>query len=44
MDKGRGYQDAGAKVTREEEELVGDGDFGESLDDDGECASFGGQL
>lgn len=38
MDKGRRYQHAGAKVPRDEEEVMGDGEPREALDDDGEGA------
>lgn len=38
VDKGRGDQDAGAEVSGEEEERVGDGEAGKALDDDGEGA------
>ena len=38
VDEGGGYEDAGAKVPRDEEELMGDGDRGEALDDNGEGA------
>src|SRR5690348_981190 len=36
-----GYEDAGAKVPGDEEELVGDGDRGKALDDDWERAGCG---
>ena len=41
VDEGGGYEDACAKVSGDEEELVGDGDRGKALDDDWEGAGCG---
>lgn len=42
VDKSRRNQDACAKMTREEEKLVRDGDLGETFDYDGERAGCEG--
>jgi hypothetical protein len=39
VDEGSCDEHAGAEVSREEQKLVGDGNLGESLDDDGEGTS-----